>query len=266
MARKPRKAAPPLQNLCLDIPLTRAPAPYLIGVDPAAKDPQSWGMAISPATAPPTPPLAVAATQQAIDWKSVTAGLDWAKTADTMAKYKDAIASITQAQMNSLFQTNILGAPYGGRHEGRFEPTRAEDLGCVAAMVQAVRDHYRGEGLSLDYCVKDWRDEDPRYLNAWLFGPRGEFTGFARVDALKDEMTQHARQGRRGDVVVAKPRGLPIPVSFRITLLMGIQDAMWRKSVHGVGEPQAYYQFATYEDYAAWESLATYDRTSLDDL
>ncbi|USN16214.1 hypothetical protein PAPPERLAPAPP_04730 [Brevundimonas phage vB_BpoS-Papperlapapp] len=262
-----------LQNLCLDIPQSPSPAPYIISVDPASKDSKSCGMAILPRNrvpAPPTSPPVVSATQQTIDWKSVSVGVDWADAAAAMAKYRDAIASISQAQMNSYFQTNILGAhsPFRDLNESRFAPTRAEDLGCVTAMIQAVRDHFGSDdGLSMDYRVECWQDENPYYLNAWLFGPRGEFTGYARVDALKDEFKHHARTARRGDVVTAKLRGVPIPVTFRVTMLAGLDDAMRGSRLYGRrDEPQAYYQFASYEDYAAWESLAAYDRTSLHDL
>lgn len=168
-----------------------------------------------------------------------------------------------QSRFRDLFTQQMFGTPLPlSDREMRPRIGRAEDLGCVVALLQALRDDYGGKRARLGYVVEDWTEEYSPYLDQWIFGPQGEFTGFARVDALNEGLRRCAREGRRGDKVKARLEGFPVEVDFRVTILEGYRDLHY-----GMGtreqNPQAYYQFDTYQDYAAWESLASYDRTDL---
>ena len=278
MVKKPRnktaKAAP--DNLCLEVPV----APTL----PDLIDPLTLY-----SLKPITPDLTRAAK---IDWLAPTwkpgdaaqarsrlqrplatsytttqvaedAKLDMAHLQSLIDKYKVDMSSHLNHLYGQFVMPQIIDPNYGLKDLPRYRPRGAEDLGCVTALLDALREEHRdGAGFSVGDVVKDWRKHYDRSLNRWIFGPHGEFTGFARVDALNEGLQRCARTARRGDVVTAKLEGFPVEVSFRVTLLLGLQDIPTYRQLRD-HQPLAYYQFATYRDQAAWESMAAYDRTEL---
>ena len=184
-----------------------------------------------------------------------------------MEQYKDQLAARSQSMFQAQYLTQPLSVSSRDRILGfddingyRKRPERAEDLGCIDALVEAIRDSYDGDDIRMDYQVRDWSRTDPRFLNRWLFGPHGEFTGFARVPALEDYMKRATRAARRGEVVKVRLENYPVEVRFHVTVVEAPLDAA---RLRHVPELSAYFQFATYQDQAAWESMAAYDRTDL---
>lgn len=235
-----------LNNLCLDIPLAPVSAPpppinyrKVLGVDPGAKD----GSRVATASYAYLPPADL--------WGSVDMNA-------LLKQYRSQMSSILSSQFNSLHHLRSPFAPDEHR-------PRAEDLGCVEALIRALRDQGDYDEVAMDAQVSDWRRSAPQYLNAWLFGPRGEFTGFARVAAVDDRVKRCALNGlRRGGEATITLEGYPLKVNFKVTMVSGLDDsANWRSRISGRPDFEAYCRFANYADYAAWEDLARCDRTDL---
>lgn len=188
------------------------------------------------------------------------AKLDMAHLQTLIDKYKVDMSS----HLNHLYGQFVPQIVGPGLDMPRYRPRGAEDLGCINSLIEALRDDYRdgGPGCAMSDVVKDWRKVYDLHLNRWIFGPHGEFTGFARVTALNEGLQRCARAARRGDVITAKLEGYPVKVEFRVTLLVGYPDIPIYHRSSRDSQPLAYYQFASYQDQAAWESMAAYDRTA----
>lgn len=304
--RSQKKAAKPLDNLCLDIPLPPAdPFDWNSHVRPFEGLKPYWDTLYSktPLTIDPDKPTQItfttpswrpAAAQQVksrlnrkrlspvaftntIDINSRDT-LDWSSTAALIEKMRVNIDSHLKDMLLTSFKPRSANpVPYparGGSLHGmasymgldwgleRARPQRAEDLESVTTLIETMRDWGSYERVDMGYRVTDPLREDPRFLNAFIFGPRGEFTGFARVEAL-NKLCHMACRRESGEMIRGALENFPVRPEFDVMCLTSLdQAARFVPSLRHEGV-HAYFRFASYADQAAWESLASYDRTDI---
>lgn len=141
----------------------------------------------------------------------------------------------------------------------RYEERIRSDLNFVEAFEEGMRMY--GEEVGMDLVIRDPKRMDPHLIQAWIWGPNGEFTGFGRINAF-DEMERQALYHRSGTFDYRIERYPELSrFNFKVTVLLNIRD-------HRYGYPDdlsrrpsciTYVRFATYHDYAAWERVAARD-------
>lgn len=141
----------------------------------------------------------------------------------------------------------------------------------VEALRNAIQEDQYDQDMS---CVVDDPCEAyPGYLEAWIFGPRGEFTNFAVVDAF-EEALKPLKRAAGGYAPGSSPSGtqsisLTLPgvshISFVATLIYSPYDPKGRRYNYGSSyTPIVYIRFKTYDDYAEWNELAARDHTRIE--
>lgn len=122
--------------------------------------------------------------------------------------------------------------------------------------------------------VEDPRRFDQDVIQDWIFGPHGEFTGFAKINLMEELDKKALMFAVRGppDDFTWSPRHhdlhritfavtpVHIPDHSRLSLYPYQMDAMMRLGgFEGRERPVLYVRFATYDDYALWAALASHD-------
>lgn len=130
----------------------------------------------------------------------------------------------------------------------------------VRAFFKAIdREH---TDIDLDFVVTDPKHVDYDLLHHWIFGPIGEFTGFARVNIMEDIAAEMRRDWMVTNDLrrcLWQPRSRDYKhVSFYVTCIYHPMMHV-RYGRQGYDEPVFYVQFATYDDRAEWARLAAQD-------
>lgn len=141
---------------------------------------------------------------------------------------------------------------------------RRQQFNFVEALQAAVSARYADVDMSS--VVLDPLKEYPQFVASWIFGPRGEFTNFAVVEAFNDGFRRIYRHARDYGSMPKTPMSFTLDdvphIEFQATLIYCPHD---NRRLYDYGgphdEPLFYIQFKTYDDYAAWEELAGEDQT-----
>lgn len=111
-------------------------------------------------------------------------------------------------------------------------------------------------------------EHDPQFIRDWIWGPNGEFTGFARINLMDGAERQFQREYPGPDGCEYQVRDVR-EVTFKLHLIRRryrddrgnsrylYQDPMYRYDREL--EDASYMRFATYEDYVRWDALAARD-------
>jgi hypothetical protein len=131
----------------------------------------------------------------------------------------------------------------------------------VRAFFKAIdREH---TGIDLDFVVTDPKRVDYDLLHHWIFGPIGEFTGFARVNLMEDISAEMRRDWMVTNDLrrcLWQPRSRAYKhVSFYVTCIYHPAMHVSYRHQGWQGEAIFYVQFASYDDQAEWARLAAQD-------
>lgn len=166
---------------------------------------------------------------------------------------------------DGLKMPNIFRDEYLNEFERGGTPS---ELDFVRSAVRAAK-LCGGQMLAPDAWVEDPRRMPHEYINSWIFGPNGEFTGFARIGAL-DDVNRVAAMERSVDpqrVFNWTPRHRDLHgFEFKVQVIYnGYHNANLYSLQHRGGyEPDSvlYVRFGSYDDYATWARYAAGDRTT----
>lgn len=141
---------------------------------------------------------------------------------------------------------------------------RRQQYNFVEALQAAVEARYADVDMSS--VVVDPLKEYPQFVATWIFGPRGEFTNFAVVEAFNDGFRRIYRHARDYGSMPKTPMSFTLDeaphIEFQATLIYAPHDTHGLYDYGGSRhEPLFYVQFKSYDDYAAWEELAAQDQT-----
>jgi hypothetical protein len=136
----------------------------------------------------------------------------------------------------------------------------------VSAFCQAV-EQSKGLHYALGDVVDDPFREQPAFVNAWLFGPHGEFTTYAKPAVLKEQYDFNCRHFDVGKPALWTSTNRYLAgINFLVTLLSAPHLYPHQKlAIRAMGGRDqgalSFMRFLTYEDYAAWAEVAERDNT-----
>lgn len=144
------------------------------------------------------------------------------------------------------------------REQDRHAVQRAD---FVRAFFKAL-DGAHGD-IDMDLVIDDPSTAEWDLLDRWIFGPVGEFTGFARVNLMEDlaaEMRQSWMLAGGSRSCAWNPRSSDYKhVTFYLTCLYHPDLQVNYGGYRSRYEPVFYVRFATYADYAEWARIAAQD-------
>lgn len=136
----------------------------------------------------------------------------------------------------------------------------------VRAFIRAAQ---RTPDLDPSRVVTNPLRDDWVYVNEWLFGPLGEFTSFAKLNILSEELGPRQLDNQAGEEFLWRPRNRYIRgVTFKVMLLsprrfLPYRTGAMRDHAHDEGI-LSFMRFATYDDYVMWAAFAQSDRTEIE--
>lgn len=249
---------PPLRNLCLDIPLAPAPTDVVkvIGID-LAKDHGTDAIAylIGGVDQSKSRLHRIVQPPPIIDM----AALDAASSYRLIDQMKDRKSMSLMDKMRQHYVDQLEP----GNNYHRIDFVRA-----------AFRAGKRWEEYADMALVVDRPTAYPSdFINDWIFGPHGEFTGFARVNVMEDLHRHAYAGGREGTTIDWSPRHDEVRhINFKVSLcrlsdrhhsLYDYQVASRLSGLDRNAGAVCFVRFATYHDYAAWEQIAARDPTPM---
>jgi hypothetical protein len=164
----------------------------------------------------------------------------------------------------------VTGGGFAAHFKGRFLPQEQRFTDREPQFVRAfVRAAERTPDLDPARVVTDPLRDDWVYVNEWLFGPIGEFTSFAKLNILSEELGPRQLDNQAGEEFRWRPRNRYIRgVTFKVTLLsprrfLPSRRGHVRDNTHDEGI-LSFMRFATYDDYVMWAAFAQSDRTEIE--
>lgn len=130
----------------------------------------------------------------------------------------------------------------------------------VDTAIKAARNTDPGY-ISPEFIVTDWLRADPDLLQLWIFGPRGEFTGYARLAEMEDLGHRCFRAGSRPDAVLRWTSKVVADVSFDVQVYPYDHSRFLYSDPSQPTLILSYIRFSSYRDYALWEEAASHDES-----
>jgi hypothetical protein len=128
--------------------------------------------------------------------------------------------------------------------------------------------------LDLGEVVRNPWQDDPAFVNDWLFGPHGEFTTFAKPAVLNKELQFTARLHPQDASFSWTPKNRYLAgIRFQVAVLMRPDNfSLYGYQRHAkflldrdVGAV-TYVRFSSYRDYVRWSECAQCDNTEVGNL
>lgn len=163
--------------------------------------------------------------------------------------------SLTPADFRLMYQGDFRDMP-------TLKPGQLTPFNFVEAYEEARREWEGEVDFSLWVKPREVGRHNPQMLHDWLWGPKGEFTGFAKVRAFEriDRKLVNYPEGKTYEDVELEEPGVPGAVRFNITTIYSRN--MRRYSYgdpRGLDSCMTFVRFATYDAYTAWERFAASD-------